>query len=231
MNSMRDTVAGDSMAAVAGDSAAAALASPAAVVSDSIAAAAGNSPSAPAPSKPAKPAAQPPAAQPKAPASDSPSQTPSGPMLISARQDGIETLTLNRPAQYNALSEEQLDDLAAALDRVASDESILVVILAAAGKAFCAGHDLKQMRANANREYQQALFAKCSAIMTRLPALPQPVIARVQGMATAAGCQLVASCDLAVAAAGAQFAVSGVRVGLFCSTPAVALSRNVARTN
>lgn len=214
MNSMRDTVAGDSAAAA---------------VSDSMVAPAGDSPAAPAPSEPTKPAAQPTAAQPKAPASDSPSQTPSGPMLISAREDGVETLTLNRPAQYNALSEELLDDLAAALDRVASDESIRVVILAAAGKAFCAGHDLKQMRANASRAYQQALFAKCSAIMTRLPALPQPVIARVQGMATAAGCQLVASCDLAVAAAGAQFAVSGVRVGLFCSTPAVALSRNVAR--
>lgn len=152
---------------------------------------------------------------------------PSGP-LISAFDNGVQTLTLNRPAQYNALSEELLDALAAALDRAAADAAVRVVVLAAAGKAFCAGHDLKQMRAR-EREYQRALFAKCSAVMTRLPRLPQPVIARVHGMATAAGCQLVASCDLAVAAAGAQFAVSGVRVGLFCSTPAVALSRNVAR--
>lgn len=152
---------------------------------------------------------------------------PSGP-LISAFDNGVQTLTLNRPAQYNALSEELLDALAAALDRAAADAAVRVVVLAAAGKAFCAGHDLKQMRGR-DRDYQRALFAKCSAVMTRLPRLPQPVIARVHGMATAAGCQLVASCDLAVAAAGAQFAVSGVRVGLFCSTPAVALSRNVAR--
>lgn len=152
-----------------------------------------------------------------------------GPMLIVSQKNGIETLTLNRPAQYNALSEELLDALAAALDRIAADDSVRVVILAAAGKAFCAGHDLKQMRAHQSRAYQRALFAKCSQVMARLPALPQPVIARVQGLATAAGCQLVASCDLAVAAADARFAVSGVRVGLFCSTPAVALSRNVAR--
>jgi len=150
-------------------------------------------------------------------------------MLISEQTGAVATLTLNRPAQYNALSEELLDALAAALERIAADDSVRVVVLAAAGKAFCAGHDLKQMRAHDDRDYQRALFAKCSAVMTRLPALPQPVIARVQGMATAAGCQLVASCDLAVASADAQFAVSGVRVGLFCSTPAVALSRNIAR--
>jgi len=169
---------------------------------------------------------------------DSPSSSPSpmpgdspspGPMLISEQTGTVATLTLNRPAQYNALSEELLDDLAAALERIAADDSVRVVVLAAAGKAFCAGHDLKQMRAHNDRDYQRALFAKCSQVMTRLVALPQPVIARVQGMATAAGCQLVASCDLAVAAAGAKFAVSGVRVGLFCSTPAVALSRNIAR--
>jgi len=169
-------------------------------------------------------------AQPIPPATaNSPAQPDGEGPLISAHDNGVLTLTLNRPAQYNALSEELLDALAAALDRAAADESVRVVVLAAAGKAFCAGHDLKQMRAHDSREYQRALFAKCSAVMTRLPALPQPVIARVHGMATAAGCQLVASCDLAVAAAGAQFAVSGVRVGLFCSTPAVALSRNVAR--
>lgn len=142
---------------------------------------------------------------------------------------GVATLTLNRPAQYNALSEAVLDALAAALDGVAADDSVRVLVLAANGKAFCAGHDLKEMRANDSHDYQHALFTKCSAVMKKLVALPQPVIAKVQGMATAAGCQLVASCDLAVASEDAQFAVSGVRVGLFCSTPAVALSRNVAR--
>ena len=151
------------------------------------------------------------------------------PALLRANHNGVETLTLNRPGQYNALSEQLLDHLSAALDRVAADESTRVVVLAANGKAFCAGHDLKQMRRHDDRDYQQALFAKCSGIMTRLTTLPQPVIARVQGMATAAGCQLVASCDLAVAADTSRFAVSGVRVGLFCSTPAVALSRNVSR--
>ena len=149
--------------------------------------------------------------------------------LLCARENGVETLTLNRPAQYNALSEDLLSALDAALDRVAGDDAVRVVVLAANGKAFCAGHDLKQMRRNDDHAYQHELFSKCSAIMTKLTSLPQPVIAKVQGMATAAGCQLVATCDLAVAADTAQFAVSGVRVGLFCSTPAVALSRNVSR--
>ena len=153
------------------------------------------------------------------------------PVLLSTagNQNGIAALTLNRPAQYNALSEELLDELDRALDRIAGDESIRVLVLAANGKAFCAGHDLKQMRRHDDHAYQHELFSKCSGIMTKLVSLPQPVIARVQGMATAAGCQLVASCDLAVAADTAQFAVSGVRVGLFCSTPAVALSRNISR--
>ena len=150
-------------------------------------------------------------------------------VLLSAHADGVATLTLNRPAQYNALNESLLDALGDALARIGEDESIRVVVLTAAGKAFCAGHDLKQMRANDNRDYQRRLFAQCSAVMTALLRLPQPVIAKVQGMATAAGCQLVATCDLAIAARDAKFAVSGVRVGLFCSTPAVALSRNIAR--
>ena len=149
--------------------------------------------------------------------------------LLCARENGVETLTLNCPAQYNALSEDLLSALDAALDRVAGDDAVRVVVLAANGKAFCAGHDLKQMRRNDDHAYQHELFSKCSAIMTKLTSLPQPVIAKVQGMATAAGCQLVATCDLAVAVNTAQFAVSGVRVGLFCSTPAVALSRNVSR--
>ena len=153
-------------------------------------------------------------------------------VLLSARDhgvNGVAHLTLNRPAQYNALSEELLGRLADELGAIAADDSVRVVVLGAAGKAFCAGHDLKEMRAHDDHAYQQALFAKCSGVMSQLIALPQPVIARVQGMATAAGCQLVASCDLAVAAEDARFAVSGVRVGLFCSTPAVALSRNIPR--
>lgn len=155
--------------------------------------------------------------------------TQSEPVLLRTNENGVATVTLNRPAQYNALSEELLSELSTALDEIAKDSSIAVMILAANGKAFCAGHDLKQMRQHNDHPYQHALFSQCSAIMTKLVNLPQPVIAKVQGMATAAGCQLVASCDLAVAVNTAEFAVSGVRVGLFCSTPAVALSRNVSR--
>lgn len=143
--------------------------------------------------------------------------------------DGVTTLTLNRPRHFNALSEEVIAALGAELDRLASDEDVRCVVLAAEGKAFCAGHDLKQMRATPDKAYYQALFARCGAVMQAIVALPVPVIARVQGLATAAGCQLVASCDLAVAARSVRFAVSGINVGLFCSTPAVALSRNVGR--
>ncbi len=149
-------------------------------------------------------------------------------ILLREDHDGVVTLTLNRPAQFNALSEEMLAALQAALDDIAADESVRCVVLAGAGRAFCAGHDLKQMRANPRQDYYQALFARCSRVMQGIVGLPVPVIARVHGMATAAGCQLVASCDLAVAAESATFAVSGINVGLFCSTPAVALSRNVA---
>jgi len=143
--------------------------------------------------------------------------------------DGVTTLTLNRPKQFNALSEEMLDALNTELDRVATDERVHCVVIAAEGRAFCAGHDLKQMRATLDKAYYQTLFARCGALMQAIVALPVPVIARVQGIATAAGCQLVASCDLAVAARSARFAVSGINAGLFCSTPAVALSRNVGR--
>ena len=143
--------------------------------------------------------------------------------------DGVTTLTLNRPKQFNALSEEMLDALNTELDRVATDERVHCVVIAAEGRAFCAGHDLKQMRATPDKAYYQTLFARCGALMQAIVALPVPVIARVQGIATAAGCQLVASCDLAVAARSARFAVSGINAGLFCSTPAVALSRNVGR--
>ena len=147
---------------------------------------------------------------------------------MTAREGGIATLTLNRPAQFNALSEEMLAALQDAIDAIATDDSVRCVVLAAEGRAFCAGHDLKQMRAHPDQDYYQALFATCSRVMLSLAALPVPVIARVHGMATAAGCQLVATCDIAVAAQSARFAVSGINVGLFCSTPAVALSRNIA---
>jgi len=142
---------------------------------------------------------------------------------------GVVTLTLNRPQAYNALSEALLGALQRELDAIAADESVRVVVLAAEGKAFCAGHDLREMRAEPSQEYYQRLFAQCSRMMLSLIRLPVPVIARVQGIATAAGCQLVAQCDLAVASSAARFAVSGVNLGLFCATPGVPLSRNVSR--
>ncbi len=140
---------------------------------------------------------------------------------------GVVTLTLNRPQAFNALSEGVLAALQEELDHVAQDETVRVVVLAASGKAFCAGHDLKEMRAHPSLEYYQRLFAQCTRVMLTIRRLPVPVIARVQGIATAAGCQLVAQCDLAVASSEARFAVSGVNLGLFCSTPSVPLSRNV----
>lgn len=149
-------------------------------------------------------------------------------ILLRAERDGVVTLTLNRPAQFNALSEEMLAALLGALDDLKDDEEVRCIVLAASGRAFCAGHDLKLMRANPRQDYYEALFAQCSQVMQGIVNLPVPVIARVHGMATAAGCQLVASCDLAVSAESATFAVSGINVGLFCSTPAVALSRNVS---
>ncbi len=151
-------------------------------------------------------------------------------VLVSTRDArGVVTLTLNRPAQFNALSEALMTELQRALDAIAGDRSVCVVVLAASGKAFCAGHDLKEMRATPSTDYYQRLFQQCARLMLSLQQLPVPVIARVHGTATAAGCQLVATCDLAVAASNARFAVSGVNLGLFCSTPAVALSRNLGR--
>ena len=151
------------------------------------------------------------------------------PPVLERHQGGVAFLTLNRPAQYNALSEEMLAALEGALDRIVADPSVRVVVLAGAGRAFCAGHDLKQMQAHPSLEYYRRLFGSCSRLMMRVQSLPQPVIARVHGIATAAGCQLVAMCDLAIAAADARFAVSGINVGLFCATPSVALSRNIGR--
>src|SRR5579863_4878795 len=151
------------------------------------------------------------------------------PLLLERRAGGVAYLMLNRPAQYNALSEQMLAALHAAFESLAADPAVRAVVLGGAGKAFCAGHDLKQMQANRSLAYYQRLFDDCSRLMMRIQTLPQPVIARVQGVATAAGCQLVAMCDLAVAAADARFAVSGVNLGLFCATPSVALTRNVGR--
>jgi enoyl-CoA hydratase/carnithine racemase len=152
------------------------------------------------------------------------------PLVLVARDArGVVTLTLNRPQAFNALSEGMLEALQREIDRVAADDTARVVVLAAAGKAFCAGHDLKEMRAAPALDHYQSLFDRCGRMMMSLQRLPVPVIARVQGIATAAGCQLVAMCDLAVAARDARFAVSGVNLGLFCSTPSVALSRNLAR--
>lgn len=149
-------------------------------------------------------------------------------LVLADRTDGVLTLTLNRPDQFNALSEEMLTALQTQLDAAAQDDTLRCVVLAAAGRAFCAGHDLKQMRATPDQAYYERLFAQCGRVMQSIVNLPIPVIAKVHGTATAAGCQLVASCDLAVSADSAKFAVSGINVGLFCSTPAVALSRNVA---
>ena len=140
----------------------------------------------------------------------------------------VAVLTLNRPERYNVLSREVLERLHAELDAIAADSSVRVVVVTGAGKAFCAGHDLREMQSLPAEEVA-ALFELCSALMRKVTALPQPVIAAVNGTATAAGCQLVAQCDLAVASAEARFAVSGVNLGLFCSTPAVPLSRNIAR--
>jgi len=151
------------------------------------------------------------------------------PVLPKEQSGGVVTLTLNRPAQFNALSQQLLVEMQAALEAIAADESARVVVIGGAGKAFCAGHDLKEMRANPAKEFQQALFEQCSRMMMTLTEMPQPVIARVHGIATAAGCQLVAMCDLAVASESARFAVSGINVGLFCSTPSVGLARNVGR--
>lgn len=151
------------------------------------------------------------------------------PLLLKEQAGGVLRLTLNRPAQFNSLSEEMLAELSTQLAAVAQDSTVRVVVIAGAGKAFCAGHDLKQMKATPELDYYRKLFADCARVMLQIQRMPQPVIARVHGIATAAGCQLVAMCDLAVAADGAKFAVSGINVGLFCATPSVALSRNVSR--
>jgi len=158
------------------------------------------------------------------------SQPTETPLVLRERDArGVIHLTLNRPQAFNALSESMLKALQAELDAVAADEGARAVVIGASGKAFCAGHDLKEMRAEPSQAYYEGLFAQCGRMMMTIQRLPVPVIARVQGIATAAGCQLVAMCDLAVAAREARFAVSGVNLGLFCATPSVALSRNLSR--
>ncbi|MFM7567652.1 MAG: enoyl-CoA hydratase [Betaproteobacteria bacterium] len=156
-------------------------------------------------------------------------QAQDAPYLELHQQGGVATVTMNRGAQFNALSSGMLDALQRTLDSLAADPEVRVVVLGGAGRAFCAGHDLREMRASPRREFYQSLFAQCTKMMRTIQTMPQPVIARVHGIATAAGCQLVATCDLAVASDESRFAVSGVNLGLFCSTPSVALSRNVAR--
>jgi len=150
-------------------------------------------------------------------------------ILLREDSDGITTLTLNRPAQYNTLSGEMLSALQIAVDDIKQDDSVRVVIIASNARVFCPGHDLKEIRSSEEREFHQALFDKCGKLMLTINQMQQPVIARVNGIATAAGCQLVANCDLAVATEDARFAVSGINLGLFCSTPAVPLSRNMGR--
>jgi enoyl-CoA hydratase/carnithine racemase len=155
--------------------------------------------------------------------------TASEPVLRRDDRDGIATLTLNRPGKFNALSAGLIEALQDTLDAIARDHSVRVVVLAGEGRAFCAGHDLAEMSADPGYEASKALFDQCARVMLTLTRIPQPVIARVHGIATAAGCQLVAMCDLAVASTQARFATSGINVGLFCSTPMVAVTRNLGR--
>ncbi|HSY28867.1 MAG TPA: enoyl-CoA hydratase [Burkholderiaceae bacterium] len=157
------------------------------------------------------------------------SQAETMPLVLVTRAGAVTTITLNRGEQLNALSEQMIAVLQEQFNNLSRDSATRVIVLAAAGKAFCAGHDLKQMLAAPSEQYYKILFDRCSKLMLTIQRLPQPVIARVHGVATAAGCQLVSMCDLAVASDNAKFAVSGINFGLFCSTPAVGLSRNVSR--
>jgi enoyl-CoA hydratase/carnithine racemase len=150
-------------------------------------------------------------------------------LVLRQDKDAVAYLTLNRPRAYNALSTSLMSALQDHLDALARDHNVQAVVIAGAGKGFCAGHDLKELRGNRSRDFYEQVFAQCSKLMLSIVHLPKPVIARVHGIATAAGCQLVASCDLAVAAEGTEFGTPGINIGLFCSTPMVALSRNVPR--
>lgn len=150
-------------------------------------------------------------------------------LLREDRADGVSVLTLNRPGQFNALSSQLIARLQQEIDAIAADKAVRLVVIAGAGKAFCAGHDLREMRAEGEKAFMQRLFAAMAKLCLSLQKLPQPVLARVHGVATAAGCQLVAACDLALAAEEARFGTSGINVGLFCSSPGVALARNLGR--
>ena len=151
------------------------------------------------------------------------------PLLLREDDGGIATLTLNRPAQFNAINGAMLTEMQVALDAIADDASVRIIVVAGAGRAFCPGHDLKEMLANSNEAFVGDLFRRCCKVMLTLRRVPQPVIAKVHGIATAAGCQIVAACDLAVAEADARFATSGINFGLFCATPGVPVSRNIAQ--
>jgi enoyl-CoA hydratase/carnithine racemase len=151
------------------------------------------------------------------------------PLVLRTDEGGVATLTLNRPAQFNAINVEMLSELGSALEAIAVDAQVRVVVLAGAGRAFCPGHDLKEMLAHSNRDFIGEVFRRCCDVMLALRRLPQPVVAVVQGIATAAGCQLVAACDLAVATEDARFATSGINFGLFCATPGVPVSRNISQ--
>lgn len=153
------------------------------------------------------------------------------PTILRRREGPVETIVMNRPAQYNSISVAMIGEIKAALEAIAQDEAVRAVVIAGAGKAFCAGHDLKEMMSNRSYDYTREIFDRCCEMMMTIQRLPQPVIARVHGMATAAGCQLVGMCDLAVAAEGATFATSGITLGLFCATPGVAVARNLLRKN
>lgn len=151
------------------------------------------------------------------------------PYVLCAACEGVATLTLNRGDRYNPLSRAMIAALHEELERIAGDKTVRVVVLTGGGKGFCAGHDLKELREHADSVWQQEMFDACSRMMLLLTRMPQPVIARVHGIATAAGCQLVSMCDLAVAADSAMFGLPGINVGLFCSTPAVGVGRNISR--
>ena len=150
-------------------------------------------------------------------------------LVIRSDANGIATLTLNRPRRFNAMSMSMLDAIHSGLEAIAANRTMRVVVIAGAGDNFCAGHDLREMIGNSERAFLSQLFGKCSDMMQLIGKMPQPVIARVHGIATAAGCQLVAACDMAVATDDARFATSGVNYGLFCATPAVPVSRNISK--
>jgi enoyl-CoA hydratase/carnithine racemase len=160
---------------------------------------------------------------------NAPSEPAVARLVLREDRDGIATLTLHRPAQYNAINGAMLTEMQTELDAIGTDPSVRVVVVAGAGRAFSPGHDLKEMLANSNEAFIGDLFRRCCKVMLTIQRLPQPVIARVHGIATAAGCQIVAACDLAVAEQGARFATSGINFGLFCATPGVPVSRNVSQ--